>query len=48
MKYVTEPKPKAPMFLDKYIGFTLDEMNLVGDANHQNTGKRACKGSKTI
>ena len=22
MKYVTEPKPKAPMFLDKYIGFT--------------------------
>ena len=32
MKYVTEPKPKAPMLLDKYIGFTLDEMDLVGDA----------------
>lgn len=46
MKYVTEPKPKAPMLLDKYIGFTLDEMELVGDAITKALEKELVKAQK--
>lgn len=46
MKYVTEPKPKAPMLLDKYIGFTLDEMDLVGDAITKTLEKELVKAQK--
>lgn len=46
MKYVTEPKPKAPMLLDKYIGFTLDEMDLVGDAITKALEKELVKAQK--
>lgn len=46
MKYVTEPKPKAPMLLDKYIGFTLDEMKLVGDAITKALEKELVKAQK--
>lgn len=31
MEYVTSPNIKAPMLLDKYIGFTFEEMDLAGD-----------------
>ena len=31
MDYVTQPNLKAPMTLNKYIGFTLDEVDLAGD-----------------
>lgn len=31
MEYVTSPNIKAPMILDKYIGFTLEEMDLAGE-----------------
>lgn len=31
MDFVTTPNIKAPMLLDKYIGFTFEEMDLVGD-----------------
>lgn len=46
MKYVTEPKPKAPMLLDKYIGFTLDEMDLVGEAITKTLEKELVKAQK--
>lgn len=31
MEYVTSPNLKSPMLLNKYIGFTLEEMDLAGD-----------------
>lgn len=31
MEYVTNPNLKAPMLIDKYIGFTFEEMDLAGD-----------------
>lgn len=31
MQYVTRPMLKAPTLLDKFIGFTFEEMDLAGD-----------------
>ena len=31
MEYVTSPNLKSPMLLNKYIGFTLEEMDLAGE-----------------
>lgn len=31
MQYVTRPMLKTPMLLDKFIGFTFEEMDLAGD-----------------
>lgn len=46
MQYITEPNPKVPMLLDKYIGFTLDEMELVGDAITQALDKELIKAQR--
>lgn len=46
MDYVTISNLKAPMLSDKYIGFTLDEMDLVGDAITKTLEKELVKAQK--
>lgn len=46
MEYITEPKKGAPMLLEKYIGFTLNEMDLVGDAIARTLEKELAKAQK--
>lgn len=46
MKYVTTPNLKAPMLLDKYIGFTLEEIDLAGDIILKALNKELAKTEK--
>ena len=46
MKYVTSPNLKSPMLLDKYIGFTLEEMDLAGEIITKALEKELAKTKK--
>ena len=46
MDYVTIPNLKAPMLSDKYIGFTLDELDLAGDIIIKALEKENAKAKK--
>ena len=46
MEYVTSPNLKSPMLLDKYIGFTLEEMDLAGEIITKALEKELAKTKK--
>ena len=48
MDYVTQPNLKAPMTLNKYIGFTLDEVDLAGDIIIKALKKKPKKQKKSM
>lgn len=48
MDYVTQPNLKAPMTLIKYIGFTLDEVDLAGDIIIKALEKETEKAKKSM
>ena len=46
MEYATSPNLKSPMLLDKYIGFTLEEMDLAGEIITKALEKELAKTKK--
>lgn len=46
MEYVTSPNLKSPMLLNKYIGFTLEEMDLAGEIITKALEKELAKTKK--
>lgn len=48
MQYVTKPMLKASTLLDKFIGFTFEEMDLAGDIILKALEKELAKTKKSM
>lgn len=48
MQYVTRPMLKAPSLLDKFIGFTFEEMDLAGDIMLKALEKELARTKKSM